>query len=177
MWSARDPGFGEQVGEGHFPKASTGGSTAAPRLVADEHFRQKGQRWRSTHGRVAAANSSRRWRRCKDLQPICVRGARGRAGAAAQSTDVAAVLHLDGGACRQPARRAVPRRGAVLGATVRRTSPVTREPFTVESEDRTTPDNVDGARLEALKRGTQRGSRSPPASGSRAISSTSPPAR
>jgi leucyl aminopeptidase len=162
--------FEEQIGEGAIFKAVDGKLDGLlTRLVGDEQF--KGKKGQSlslhTHGRVGPQRllllgAGAR----KDLQPADLRGFAARivkAGAAAQATEVAAVLpYLDGGATATTAERAAQflAEGAVLGAYKfdKYLSGDKRKPSTVEEvKIVATPDNVDGARLEALKRGMQRG--------------------
>jgi leucyl aminopeptidase len=162
--------FEEQVGEGTIFKAvdqRLDGLLA--RLVADEQFKgKKGQTLSlHTHGRVGSqrlllvGGGAR-----KDLQPADLRGFAARvvkAGGAAQATDVAAVLpYLEGGATPTTAERAAQflAEGAILGAYKfdRYLTGDKKKALTVEEVKLVaTPDNVDGARLDALKRGTQRG--------------------
>ncbi|HEX6835471.1 MAG TPA: leucyl aminopeptidase [Polyangia bacterium] len=162
--------FEEQIGEGAIFKATDGKLDGLlGRLVGDEQF--KGKKGQSlslhTHGRIGPQRllllgAGAR----KDLQPADLRGFAARivkAGAAAQATEVAAVLpYLDGGATATTAERAAQflAEGAVLGVYKfdKYLSGDKRKPSTVEEvKIVATPDNVDGARLEALKRGTQRG--------------------
>jgi leucyl aminopeptidase len=162
--------FEEQVGEGAIFKAidqRLDGLLA--KLVAEEQFKaKKGQTLiLHTHGRVApqrvllVGGGPR-----KDLQPSDLRGFAARvvkAGAAAQATDVAAVLpYLDGGSTATTAERAAQflAEGAALGAYRfdRYLTGEKKKPLTVEEvKIVASPDNVDGARLEAVKRGMQRG--------------------
>lgn len=162
--------FEDQVGSGAIFKAvdqRLDGLIA--RLVADEQFKgKKGQTLTlHTHGRIApqrlllVGGGAR-----KELQPADLRGFAARvvkAGAAAQATEVAAVLpYLEGGGTATTAERAAQflAEGAALGA-YRFDKYLTgdkKKPLTVEeAKIVATPDNVDGARLEAVKRGMQRG--------------------
>ncbi len=162
--------FEEQVGEGAIFKALDQRLDGLlGRLVGDEQFKgKKGQTLTlHTHGRVGpqrlllVGGGAR-----KDLQPADLRGFAARvvkAGAAAQASDVAAVLpYLEGGATPTTAERAAQflAEGAVLGGYKfdRYLTGDKKKPLSVEEVKLVaSPDNVDGSRLEALKRGTQRG--------------------
>jgi leucyl aminopeptidase len=162
--------FEDQLGDGAIFKAVDAKLDGLlVRVVADEQF--KGKKGQSltlhTHGRVGPqrvvllGGGAR-----KDFQAADLRGFAARmvkAAAAAQASDVAAALpYLDGGSTSTTTERAAQflAEGGVLGGyrfdkylTGDKKKPLSVEEFRVVA----TPDNVDGARLEALKRGTQRG--------------------
>ncbi|MDB4971544.1 MAG: Leucyl aminopeptidase [Myxococcales bacterium] len=162
--------FEDQVGEGAIFKAvdqRLDGLLA--RLVAEEQFKgKKGQTLSlHTHARVApqrlllVGGGAR-----KDLQPADLRGFVARvvkSGAAAHSADVAVVLpYLDGAGGTTTAERAAQfmSEGAVLGGYRfdRYLTGDKKKPFSVEEVKLVaTSDNVDAGRLDALKRGVQRG--------------------
>ena len=162
--------FEEQVAEGTIFKAIDQRLDGlVTRLVGDEQFKgKKGQTLTlHTHGRVGpqrlllVGGGAR-----KDLQPSDLRGFAARvvkAGAAAQAPEVAAVLpYLEGGASPTTAERAAQflAEGASLGAYKfdKYLTGDKKKPFSVEEvKIVASPDNVDGGRLEALKRGSQRG--------------------
>jgi leucyl aminopeptidase len=162
--------FEDQLGEGAIFKALDQRLDGLlTKVAADEQFKAKKGQTLSLHThnrvgvqRVLLVGGGAR----KDLQPADLRGFAARvvrAGGAAQATDVAAVLpYLDGGASPTTAERAAQfmAEGATLGAykfdkylTGDKKKPLTVEEVKIVAS----PDNVDGARLEALKRGTQRG--------------------
>jgi leucyl aminopeptidase len=162
--------FEDQVGEGALFKAIDGRLDGlVARLIAEEQFKgKKGQTLSlHTHGRVGAqrlilvGGGAR-----KDLQPSDLRSYAARvvkAGAAAQVSDVGVVLpYLETGSSVTTAERAAQllSEGAVLGAyrfdkylTGDKKKPVSVAEVKVVA----TADNVDAQRLEALKRGVQRG--------------------
>jgi len=162
--------FEEQVAEGTIFKAIDQRLDGlVTRLVGDEQFKgKKGQTLTlHTHGRVGpqrlllVGGGAR-----KDLQPSDLRGFAARvvkAGAAAQAPEVAAVLpYLEGGASPTTAERAAQflAEGASLGAYKfdKYLTGDKKKPFSVEEvKIVASSDNVDGGRLEALKRGSQRG--------------------
>jgi leucyl aminopeptidase len=162
--------FEEQVGEGAIFKAVDARLDGlVSRLVADEQFKaKKGQSLTlHTHGRVGpqrlflVGGGAR-----KDLQPADLRGFAARvvrAGAAAQATDVAVALpYLDAGGAVATVERAAQflGEGAALGGYKfdKYLTGDKKKPLTVEEVKLVaSADNVDAARLEAIKRGVQRG--------------------
>ena len=163
--------FEEQVGEGTIFKAIDGKLEGLlGRLVADEQFKGKKGQTLSLHtprARRSAAAASRRWRRAQG--PAAGRSARirrahrqsGRRRAGDGGRRRAAVSRGWRQRDDRRARRAVPRRGRASSASYKFDKYLTgdkKKPSPVEEvKIVATPDNVDGARLEALKRGAQRG--------------------
>jgi leucyl aminopeptidase len=160
--------FEDQVGEGAIFKAIDQRLDGlVTRLVADEQFKAKKGQTLSlhTHGRVGpqrlllVGGGAR-----KDLHPGDLRGFAARvvkAGAAAQAGEVGVVLpYLDTTATTAERAAQFLAEGATLGSYKfdKYLTGDKKKPFSVEEvKIVATPDNVDGARLEALKRGSQRG--------------------
>src|SRR3954471_11859668 len=160
--------FEDQVGEGAIFKAVDQRLDGlVTRLVAEEQFKgKKGQTLTlHTHARVSpqrlllVGGGAR-----KDLQPADLRGFVARivkAGSAIHATEVAAVLpYLEGASTTAERAAQFMSEGAVLGAYRfdRYLTGDKKKPLSVdEVKIVATPDNVEGGRLDALKRGVQRG--------------------